>query len=257
MTSRAPLLKDGAFFCAMTITSATNRHLTEIRKLARVAARSRTSRFVAEGEDFYEAAHAARITPLYVLCAQGHEAAHDAGWLEVAPALLADVSALGSSSRVIGVYEQRWSAPVGPLTIALWGVGDPGNVGTVIRAAHAFGASCVAFGPGSADPYGRKAVRASMGAIFAVALARFASCSELPGRVVGLAADAPLPLRGPLEGELTLLVGGERGGLPAEVRAQCDEVRSIPQLAGDSLNVAMAATVALYEATRMAANERS
>jgi TrmH family RNA methyltransferase len=241
----------------MTITSATNRHLTEIRKLGRVAARARTGRFVAEGEDFYEAAHAARIDPLYVLCAQGHETAHEAGWLEVAPALLAGVSALGSSSRVIGVYEQRWSVPVGPLAVALWGVGDPGNVGTVIRAAHAFGAACVAFGPGCADPYGRKAVRASMGAIFAVALARFASAAELPGRVVGLAADAPAVLRGPLEGELTLLVGGERGGLPAEVRAQCDEVRSIPQLAGDSLNAAMAATVALYEATRMAANEPS
>jgi TrmH family RNA methyltransferase len=96
-----------------------------------------------------------------------------------------------------------------------------------------------------------------MGAIFGVALARFASCQELPGRVVGLAADAPVPLRGPLAGELTLLVGGERSGLPEAVRAQCDELRSIPQLAGDSLNAAMAATVALYEATRMAANERS
>ena len=71
----------------MTITSATNQHLTEIRKLGRVAARARTGRFVAEGEDFYEAAHAARITPLYVLCAQGHAAAQPAGWLEVAPAL--------------------------------------------------------------------------------------------------------------------------------------------------------------------------
>jgi TrmH family RNA methyltransferase len=241
----------------MTITSATNRHLTEIRKLGRVGARARTGRFVAEGEDFYEAAHAARVTPLYVLCAQGHEAAQASGWLEVAPALLAGVSALGSSSRVIGVYEQRWSAPVGPLAVALWGVGDPGNVGTAIRAAHAFGASCVALGPGSADPYGRKAVRASMGAIFGVALARFASAAELPGRVVGLAADAPAPLRGPLGGELTLLVGPERGGLPAEVRAHCDEVRSIPQVAGDSLNAAMAATVALYEATRMAADEPS
>jgi RNA methyltransferase, TrmH family len=241
----------------MTITSASNRHLTEIRKLARVGARAQTGRFVAEGEDFYAAARAARISPLYVLCAPGHESAHEAGWLEVAPALLAGVSALGSSARVIGVYEQRWSAPAGPLSVALWGVGDPGNVGTVIRAAHAFGASCVAFGPGCADPYGRKAVRASMGAIFAVALARVASPAELPGRVVGLAADAPLPLRGPLAGELTLLVGGERDGLPAEVRAQCDEVRSIRQRAGDSLNAAMAATVALYEATRMAANERS
>jgi TrmH family RNA methyltransferase len=236
----------------MTITSTTNQHLTEIRKLGRAAARAGSGRFVAEGEDFYEAAHAARVSPLYVLCAQGHESAGRAGWLEVAPALLAGVSALGSSSRVIGVYEQRWSAPAGPLTVALWGVGDPGNVGTIIRAAHAFGASCVAVGPGSADPYGRKAVRASMGAIFGVPLARFASCAELPGRLVGLTAGGGPAIRGPLAGEVALVVGAEREGLPPEVLEQCAELRSIPQLAGDSLNAAMAATVALYEATRMA-----
>jgi TrmH family RNA methyltransferase len=236
----------------MTITSPTNQHLTEIRKLARAATRARTGRFVVEGEDLHEAAHAARISPLYVLCAQGHEAARRAGWLEVAPALLAEVSALGSSSRAIGVYEQRWSAPAGPLAVALWGVGDPGNVGTIIRAAQAFGASCVALGPGSADPFGRKAVRASMGAIFGTAIARFASVAELPGRVVGMAAGASPPIRGPLAGEVTLLIGPERGGLPADVLAACAEVRSIRQVAGDSLNAAMAATVALYEATRMA-----
>jgi TrmH family RNA methyltransferase len=236
----------------MTITSPTNQHLTEIRKLSRAATRARTGRFVVEGEDLHEAAHAARISPLYVLCTQGHEAARPGGWLEVAPALLAEVSALGSSSRVIGVYEQRWSAPAGPLAVALWGVGDPGNVGTIIRAAHAFGASCVALGPGSADPYGPKAVRASMGAIFATAIARFATVAELPGRLVGMAAGVGPPIRGPLAGEVTLLIGGERDGLPDEVRARCDEVCSIAQVAGDSLNAAMAATVALYEATRMA-----
>jgi TrmH family RNA methyltransferase len=124
----------------MTITSPTNQHLTEIRKLARAQARARSGRFVVEGEDLLAAAAAARISPLYVLCVQGHESASDGGWLEVSPALLAKVSALGSSSRVIGVFEQRWSAPAGPLAVALWGVGDPGNVGTIIRAAHAFGA---------------------------------------------------------------------------------------------------------------------
>ena len=236
----------------MTITSPTNQHLTEIRKLSRAATRARSGRFVVEGEDLHEAAHAARISPLYVLCTQGHEAARRPGWLEVAPARLAEVSALGSSSRAIGVYEQRWSAPLGPLAVALWGVGDPGNVGTIIRAAHAFGASCVALGPGSADPHGRKAVRASMGAIFGTNIARFGSVAELPGRVVGMAAGAGPPIRGPLLGEVTLLIGPERGGLPADVLAACSEVCSIPQVAGDSLNAAMAATVALYEATRMA-----
>jgi TrmH family RNA methyltransferase len=232
----------------MTITSPTNQHLTEVRKLARSAARARSGRFAVEGEDLQAAAAAAGFVPLYLLAAAGTATA---GSLEVEPSLLASVSTLGSGTRVIGVYEQRWRAPVGPLAVALWGVGDPGNVGTIVRVAHAFGASCVALGPRCADPYGPKATRASMGAIFAVdAIARFNSLAELPGRVVGLDAVAERSLRGPLTGETTLLVGGERDGLPAEVRAACDELRSIRQAAGDSLNAAMAATVGLYEATR-------
>ena len=236
----------------MTITSPQNQHLTEIRKLSRASTRAGSGRFVIEGEDFYAAATAAGIEPLYLLCVQGHEKAATPGWLEVAPALLAKVSALGSSSRVIGVYEQRWSTPVGPLVVALWGVGDPGNVGTIIRAAHAFGASSVALGPGSADPYGAKAVRASMGAIFGIPVASFSTVAELPGRIVGLAPAIGRPLRGPLEGAVTLLVGGEREGLAPELLELCHDVCHIPQAAGDSLNAAMAATVALYEATRMA-----
>ena len=67
----------------------------------------------------------------------------------------------------------RWApAPLGPLCLALWGVNDPGNVGTALRSALAFGAGSVALGPGSADPYGPKAVRASMGALFEVPVAR-------------------------------------------------------------------------------------
>jgi TrmH family RNA methyltransferase len=237
----------------MTITSPTNQHLSEIRKLARAQARARSCRFVVEGEDLLAAADAARIAPLYVLCVKGHDGARERGWLEVAPALLAKVSALGSSSRVIGVFQQRWEAVGGPLVVALWGAGDPGNVGTIIRSAHAFGASCVALGPGSADPHGPKAVRASMGAIFATRIASFHAIAELPGRTVALVPGGGEPLEGPIGGATTLLLGGERDGLPAEVLADCDEVRHIAQAAGDSLNVAMAATVALYEATRMAA----
>ncbi|HXR13005.1 MAG TPA: RNA methyltransferase [Solirubrobacteraceae bacterium] len=237
----------------MTITSPTNQHITEIRKLARASARRESGRFVAEGEDLQEAALAARISPLYVLWARGCATAVDAG-LEVAPELLARVSTLGSSTRVIGVYEQRWSAPVGPLAVALWGLRDPGNVGTIVRSAVAFGAGSVAVGPGTADPYAPKAVRASMGAIFAVRLARFSTIAELPGRIVALVPGEGRPLDGPFEGTATLLVGGERDGVPPDVVAQCHEVRHIPQVAGDSLNAAMAATVALYEATRMAAS---
>jgi TrmH family RNA methyltransferase len=88
-----------------------------------------------------------------------------------------------------------------------------------------------------------------MGAIFTVALAHVSDIGELPGARIALAADAGEQLQGPGEGELTLLVGSERDGLPAEILAACDRVARIP-IATDSLNAAMAATVALYEMTR-------
>jgi RNA methyltransferase, TrmH family len=235
----------------MTITSNTNKHVKEIRKLGGAAARARSGRFVVEGEDLYEAAHAAGREPLYVLCADGL-ARDRASFLEATSDVLGQASRLGSGTRLIGVYEQLWGAAVGPLAVALWGVGDPGNVGTIIRAAHAFGASSVVLGPDCADPHGPKAVRASMGAIFSLPLARFVAVEELPGTVVALAPGDHPPLRGPLD-DVTLLIGSERDGLPAAVLAVCDRVASIPQAAGESLNAAMAATVALYEATRMAA----
>jgi TrmH family RNA methyltransferase len=108
----------------------------------------------------------------------------------------------------------------------------------------------VALGPGTADPYGPKAVRASMGALFSVALARVRAVEELPGRRVALVARAGVPLH-ELErrGDLSLVVGAERAGLPGEVVDACDEVAHIP-IASESLNAAMAATVALYETAR-------
>ena len=159
---------------------------------------------------------------------------------------------------MIGVYEQRWSAPAGPLCVYLHGVGDPGNVGTVLRGAQAFGAGCVALGPGCADPHSPKAVRASMGAIFTVALARVSDVGELPGERIALVAERREPRcaggrggDGPSAPPVTLLVGAEREGLPAAVVAACERVARIP-IASESLNAAMAATVALYEMTRHA-----
>jgi TrmH family RNA methyltransferase len=165
---------------------------------------------------------------------------------EVEDALLAGVSSLGSGTRQLGVYEERWSAPAGPLCVALWGVGDPGNVGTILRSARAFGAASVALGPGCADPFGPKAVRASMGAIFELPVARVAEVGELPGERVALVAHEGEPLAGPAAGEISLLVGAERAGLPDGVVRACDRIAHIP-IAGESLNAAMAATVALYE----------
>jgi len=227
----------------MPITSPNNEQLKQIRKLAGRRWRDKTRTFVAEGEDLIAAAAAAGWPPELLLCEAGSGLEGE----EVAPHLLRGISQLGSGTRALGVYPQRWApAPAGPLCVALWGVNDPGNVGTVLRAALAFGAAGVALGPGTADPYGAKAVRASMGAIFDVPVARVASVEELPGRTVALAARAGRALPGLAGGELTLVVGAEREGLPDDVVAACDETAHIP-IRSESLNAAMAATVALYE----------
>jgi TrmH family RNA methyltransferase len=237
----------------MTITSPHNDQLKEIRKLAGRKWRDKLRQFVAEGEDLLAAATAAGWEPLARLVAEGSGLEGE----EVRPHLLAQVSQLGSGTRALGVYGQRWAAePAGPLCLALWGVNDPGNVGTALRGALAFGAASVALGPGTADPYGPKAVRASMGALFEVPLARVRDPAELPGRRIALVAHGGEPLTA-AQGDVTLVVGAEREGLPDEVVAACDEVATIPlsrpdgspplRSAAESLNAAMAATVALYE----------
>jgi TrmH family RNA methyltransferase len=240
----------------MTITSQHNAKLKEIRKLSqRRRSRDRAARFVAEGEDLLAAADAAGWEPVERYCAAGT----GLPGVEVEPELLASASGLGSGTRALAVYEERWAAaPVGPLCVYLHGVGDPGNVGAVLRSAQAFGASSVALGPGTADPFGPKAVRASMGAVFAVPLARADSVAALPGTTVALAAGRGRALtevsrsdRAQRGQEVTLLIGSEREGLPEEAIAAADQVAHIA-IETESLNAAMAATIALYEITRMA-----
>jgi RNA methyltransferase, TrmH family len=228
------------------IASPQNPRLQRLRRLHRRRERARSGCFLAEGEDLVAAAAAAGWKPLEAYRATGSELGD--GFLEVEPAALAAVSTLGSGTRAIGVYAERWSTTFdGPLWVYLHALSDPGNVGTILRAAHAFGASGVALGPACADPYSPKAVRASMGAIFHVPLARVTEVAELPGERVALVAHAGEPLRElHVASPLTLLVGAEREGLPEEVLAACAHVAHIP-IAGDSLNAAMAASIALYE----------
>jgi RNA methyltransferase, TrmH family len=229
----------------VTITSPHNDQLKEIRKLAGRKWRDKLREFVAEGEDLLKAAEAAGWEPLSRLVAEGSGLEGE----EVAPHLLAQISQLGSGTRALAIYGQRWApAPTGPLCLALWGVNDPGNVGTALRGALAFGAASVALGPGTADPYGPKAVRASMGALFGVPVARVRTVEELPGRKIALVAHGGEPLVAP-DGDVTLVVGAEREGLPGKVVAGCDATATIP-VAAESLNAAMAATVALYECNR-------
>jgi RNA methyltransferase, TrmH family len=235
------------------IASPHNRRLRSLRRLQTRGGRERSGRFMAEGEDLIDAARRAGAPVL-----DGYRLAGSrlggSDFRDVETAALAAVSTLGSGTRVIGVYEQRWSKPSGPLCVYLHGVGDPGNVGAVLRSAQAFGASCVALGPDCADPHAPKAVRASMGAIFAVALARVSDVRDLPGRRVALLAHRGelLPSLAAVlaeAGAVSLLVGAERAGLPDDLIESCEHVARIP-IASESLNAAVAASVGMYELTR-------
>ena len=147
-----------------------------------------------------------------------------------------------------------------PLVIALYEPQDPGNVGTIARAADGAGAAALlVLGPHGVDPFHPRAVRASMGSLFALpvieaadalAAARFAQ--QRGYRVVGAAGQATATLWDtPLHGATLLLMGNERTGLPEDVLGACDDRAQIP-LAGqaDSLNVATAAAIFLFEAVR-------
>ena len=167
----------------------------------------------------------------------------------VAPGLLAELSTLGHPPRVVAVF-RKGELPRGvrDRVLGLWRVGDPGNVGTLLRAADVFGAS-LALSEGCADPTSPKALRASAGAIFRVPLARF---DEAPRPWVALVPHGGDPLPEVEVAEpVTFVLGAEREGLPADLVASCERAASIPQSeTAESLNVAMAGTIALYELSR-------
>jgi TrmH family RNA methyltransferase len=223
------------------IRSADNDKLKTIRKLRDKRWREKLGLFTAEGEDLVEAAARADWPAAFVLHAGE----------DVEAELLAAAGSLGSGTRVIGVYERRCAEPGGDVSVWLHAVRDPGNVGTIIRSVHALADGPVILGPGCADPFSPQAVRASMGSLFARPPAR-AELAELPGNKVALSSRGARTLReADFVAPVVLCLGAERAGLPPELEA--GSVR-IP-VRTDSLNVAMAATVALYEAaSRMPAH---
>jgi TrmH family RNA methyltransferase len=223
------------------ISSRDNEKLKLVRKLlAARKHRDESGLFAAEGEDLVAAAWDAGIEPVELLVA-GETV--DAG-------LLASVSTLPHPARSIGVYRTD-DLPRGTrsVTLALWRLADPGNVGTLLRTADAFGAA-VALSSGCADPLSPKALRASAGAIFRVPLVEW---SDAPEPRVALVAHGGRDLDEVLAGvepPLTLLLGSEREGLPADLMTQCHEATIALPGAAESLNVAAAGAIALYELSR-------
>ena len=235
------------------ITSAANPRLKLVRKLASRRQRDKLGLFACSGEDLVAAGLDAGLRPVEALVDAERPVLLErlpAAEL-VAPELLGDLSGLPHPARVVAVF-RRADLPAGadrPTGLALWHVGDPGNVGTLLRTADALGPAFVALSVGCADPTGPKALRASAGAVFRVPVARF---DEAPRPLVGLVPRGGTPLPELALGEhVTFVVGAEREGLPEEVLVRCDATASIPQEPdAESLNVAVAGALALYERRR-------
>lgn len=234
------------------ITSPKNEKLKLVRRLQRRRSRDRDGLFVAEGEDMLGAARAAGAEPVELLTAAGE----GLGGEEVEPALLAGVSALGSGTRVIGVWRERWAEGVTGPAVYLHGVADPGNVGTIARTARALVEGTLVIGPDCADPFGPRAVRASMGAVFSQPLLR-GGVEDTPVPRAALVAHGGEPLES-LGSPATLCLGAERESLPDAVVEACETTVTIPLRAGaESLNVAAAAAIALQRISSPASGTMS
>jgi TrmH family RNA methyltransferase len=185
--------------------------------------------------------------------------------VHVSKAVLLAMSPVRAPSGIVAVCERpvvdrrAVLAPAPALVLAALGVQDPGNMGAIVRSADAAGATGVVYDAHAADPWGWKALRASMGSMFRLpvyrepaAVDRLRDWQRDGMRVV--AADSghgismyDLDLTGPL----TLVLGGEGAGLPSDVLAMADARVRVPMRPRvESLNVAVAAALLLYEAAR-------
>jgi TrmH family RNA methyltransferase len=233
------------------IESPHNEKLKLVRKLRDRKHREREGLFATEGEDLLEAGLVAGAQPRFVLAAAGSGLDGD----EVEPSLLADVSALGSGTRVIAVWPLQWVERPATPCFYLHGVGDPGNVGAIIRTLDSLIGGSVVLGADCADPFSAKAVRASMGSIFNQPPMK-AGLEATPEPRIAMVAHGG---EGPeaLGGAATVCLGAEREGLPDEVLAACDARVTVPLRPGgaESLNVAAAAAIAAQRLSSLAMPE--
>jgi RNA methyltransferase, TrmH family len=257
------------------ITSPSNPAVRAARKLARPSARTRADgRFLLEGPEGIRAALEAGHRPDSLLATERAAARH-AGLVNLArqrgaqvtlvaepvlAALAATTTPQGLVAVLPSVLRPLEALPPSPrLVCVLAEVRDPGNAGTVLRTADAFGADAVVTTRGSVDPQSPKAARAASGSLFHLPVvagapwpALRAALRERGLRLVGADPHAAATVdEAPLADPVALVLGNEAHGLPAEVAADLDLLVRVP-LAGraESLNLAAAAAVLLYEATR-------
>lgn len=185
--------------------------------------------------------------------------------LEVSEKVLSSVTRRDNPQMVVGIFEQRWMRldqlkPETPETlVALDRVRDPGNLGTIIRTADAAGASAVILVGESTDPFSLETVRATMGSIFAVPVVKCSAEDFLVWQKRSGAAIVATHLAGAVDYRsvdygrkpVILLMGNEQSGLPDSLAAAAERKVKIPQQGrADSLNLAVATAVMLFEARR-------
>lgn len=261
------------------VTSLANPVIKDIRALALKKFRDRDGAFMAEGLklviDALDLGWTIR-TLVFARSQRGNAAVEKAAArakaagglvLEVPEKVLTAITRRDNAQAVLGVFQQRWTPlkdirpEAGDVWVALDRVRDPGNLGTVIRTVDAVGAKGVILVGDTTDPYSLETVRATMGSIFAVPVAR-ADVDAFLGwrkaakvRLVGAHLKGSVDYRAPdyTKGPLVLLMGNEQQGLPESLAAACDALIRIPQAGrADSLNLAVATGVALYEMRRHA-----
>lgn len=255
------------------ITSTQNPVIKAVRALHQRKARAESGLFLAEGHKLIvDALSVGRVPRMIVALEPGEDAgalqnlaarvrAKGGDVIWTSPAVLEKVARRDNPQTVIGVFEQRLEPLerfTGGTIVVLEAPRDPGNLGTIVRTADAFGAAGVILLGHSADPFGVETVRATMGSLFHVPLAhtdadgfaRFATA--WPGRIVGTHLAATADVRSLAAEERQLLVmGTEQSGLSDALAGLCDPLVKIP-MAGqaDSLNLAVATAVSLYELRR-------
>lgn len=258
---------------AQQITSAQNPLIKTLKSLHLKKGRAETGLFLAEGARLaIEAAEMGAWPETLLFSPAALERPHvrrlieeaearRVRTIETSEALLAQIAKRDNPQTVIGAYRQRLApleAIEGDVIVALDGVRDPGNLGTIVRTADSTGAGGVILVGESCDPFSVEAVRATMGSLFAVKLAR-ASLAELVrfkqargASLIGaslkgerLAAETALPQR------VIVFMGNEQSGLNAEMEAACDLLVKLPMRGrADSLNLGVATAVMLYDVWR-------
>ena len=254
------------------ITGFSNPTVKAIRALRDKKHRREEGRFLAEGLRLLTDARESGRVPETLLMAEGREphplldalerAVDEAGGevLELAPELLSKVTGKDNPQAVAGVFAE-WPTSLdaidrtAPLVLVAQALRDPGNLGTMLRTADAVGAGGLILLDDCADPFSVEAVRASMGAIFTVPLAK-ARWDEFepwlrggPGQLVAASLREAVPFRGAAYvAPCFILVGNESRGLPEDYEAVCDLRVTMPMRGrADSLNAAVAAAVLAYE----------